>query len=247
MQIWAIARVRNEADIVDSTIRNLLEQGVDRVLVLDHMSDDGTRAMLEELAVSSPVEIVTRTDPAYPRAEAMNYLARRAAEAGADWIVPFDADEIWRAYHGTLRGAFARAKSPILVGQMFDHFPRPTFRTGDVVRRLPWNRTSMWAKVAFRWEEGAELIGGNHNVNGIDAEPVWGEIFIDHYPWRSWAQYRRKMRDGAAALRLANAEPWQGKYTQHVGSLPDWQIRLNWWRLRLNPKLRRRDRGTVKS
>ena len=243
MQIWAVGMVRDEQDIVELAVSNLIEQGVDRVLVADNLSQDGTGAILERLAVALPVCVIDDPDPAYRQSEKMTALAERAAAAGADWIIPFDADEIWRAYGGSIRDALARAESPLVAAQTFEHHPRPTWRRGDVIRRMPWNRTSPFAKVAFRWRPGITITQGNHGVDGIDADPQWGLLFLDHYPFRSWEQFRRKGRQGAAAVRAAGREM---HHWERWDSLSGWQLRLAWWRIRLYPKLRRRDRGVVR-
>jgi hypothetical protein len=48
----------------------------------------------------SRVHVVTDREPAYFQAAKMTRLARAAARAGADWVVPFDADELWFADRG---------------------------------------------------------------------------------------------------------------------------------------------------
>lgn len=47
--VWGVTVVRDEADIIGHTVRHLLRQGVDGVIVLDHRSTVGTSAVLAEL------------------------------------------------------------------------------------------------------------------------------------------------------------------------------------------------------
>jgi hypothetical protein len=49
-EIWAVGMVRDEADIVGSTVSHLLQQGVDHVLIADHGSTDGTLELLDDMA-----------------------------------------------------------------------------------------------------------------------------------------------------------------------------------------------------
>jgi D-serine deaminase-like pyridoxal phosphate-dependent protein len=95
--IWAVTMVRNEADVVEETIINLIDQGVDVILVADHLSTDTTSAALAELSTRYPVHVVRDTAEPFWQADKVTRLARMATTRGAAWIVPFDADEIWRS------------------------------------------------------------------------------------------------------------------------------------------------------
>lgn len=237
--------VRDEADIIEVTVRHLRDEGVDRVLIADNLSRDGTRELLDDLGRSLPIDVVDDADPAYRQSEKMTELARRAAAAGADWIIPFDADEIWRARRGTIRDAVSRTDAAILAAPLFDHYSRPTFRRGTPVETMCWNRHNGLAKVAFKWSPDAIITFGNHFVEGVDGAPDWTRLLIDHYPFRSWPQYYRKIRQGVAALDAAGAAPTIGSHWRRIGYRSDWRIRLSWLACRLYPKLRRRDARTA--
>lgn len=86
--------VKNEADIIEQTIRHLLNQGVEHILVADNGSTDGTYELLQELSKSLPVHVIQDREVAYYQSEKMMWLADQVTEAGAEWIVPFDADEL---------------------------------------------------------------------------------------------------------------------------------------------------------
>ena len=230
MSIWAVTMVRNEEDMIERTITHLIEQGIDGILVADNLSSDGTRQILERL----PVEVVDDPDPAYRQSEKMTSLAELAAARGADWIIPFDADELWCARTGTLRDAIETAEANVLAAPMYNYFPTPLIR----FRR---SRHHPYPKVAFRWADGAVISDGNHGVSGIPGEVAdWGRIYVRHYPWRSWPQYRRKMRQGAAALAAGNIDPAISAHWRRAGAMPTWRLRLRWWRIRLEPRTRRR-------
>ncbi len=95
MKIVGITMVRNEADIVDLTIRHHLRIGCDAVLAVDNGSTDKTAGILGRLARHDD-RITWTSDPgAFRQSEITTILARQAFEIGADWVVPFDADEFW--------------------------------------------------------------------------------------------------------------------------------------------------------
>ena len=57
-----------------------------------------TREFLLNLASRDPrIHVALDEEPAYHQSEKMTWLAHCAWRAGADWIVPFDADEFWFA------------------------------------------------------------------------------------------------------------------------------------------------------
>ena len=101
-EIWAITMVKNEADIIDRSVQHLLKQGVDHVLVADNLSTDATPDILTRLSRDHPVHVAHDRDPAHYQSWKMGLLAQAARRSGADWIVPFDADELWFGARGTL-------------------------------------------------------------------------------------------------------------------------------------------------
>jgi hypothetical protein len=88
--------VRNEADLVEICLRYHLALGVDHVLVIDNGSVDGTDAVLERLS-REPHVTWWRDDGPFRPAALANRLVGEALARGADWILPFDADEFWDA------------------------------------------------------------------------------------------------------------------------------------------------------
>ena len=222
-----MAMVRNEADILELTCRHLLNEGVDHLLVADNLSTDGTSEILDRLAAEDlPITVVDDADPAYRQSEKMTVLARKAGENGADWIVPFDADELWRGAHGSLRDAISSASTDMLSAPMRTFYPRPSLRHGTVIECMRWSRAIGDPKVAFRWNPSAVIGMGNHTVTGVAGHSESGRIRISHYPSRSWSQFRRKVRQGRDAIELATEDETICFHWREDGALPDWRLRL---------------------
>jgi hypothetical protein len=224
--VWAVAMVRNEADIIADVVEHLFRQGVDRALVMDNMSTDETRSLLSALAGDYPLYVGDDMEKAYFQPQKMTYLARRAAAAGADWIVPFDADEFWFAPGGPLAHALRRARSPIAVASVHNAFPNSdprvpgTWRVDSQPARLQ--------KVAFRWHPLAQLHHGNHAVTR-PGQPVH-ELRIMHYPWRSREQFIAKLTGGSAALDATGRprDTGGGDHWRDVGRLPADELVDRW-------------------
>jgi hypothetical protein len=95
MKVVAVLLVRDEQDIVATTIRYHRARGVDEVLVVDNGSTDRTVAILERMHRRDPAVRWTSEPGEYRQAEIVTGMAREAVARGADWVLPVDADEFW--------------------------------------------------------------------------------------------------------------------------------------------------------
>ena len=129
-------------------------------------------------------------------------LASLAAQRGADWVVPFDADEVWVAPDGRI-GDVLDALPPhlrIARADMVNHVltdrdpPGPDPSARMVYRRPKFHHLP---KVACRTDPTLWIANGNHRATYRGAAvPRWvdGILFVHHYPFRSAAQFVRKVR-----------------------------------------------------
>lgn len=206
MTVVAITMARDEADIIGSTVAHLVGQ-VDRVLVADNLSTDGTG----EIARAAGADVVDDPDPAYRQAEKMTALAHEArARYGATWIVPFDADEVWYA-RGARLGDHLAAVEPmhhLVAADLFDHVATAEdVDDVDPVRSIVWRRRdpAPLPKVAVRYRPDVVIHQGNHGAHFTAFVPAAhpARLVVRHFPYRSPAQLVRKVRNGAAAYLAA--------------------------------------------
>ncbi len=224
--------VRDEVDIIAGTCEHMADE-VDRLIIADNRSIDGTRDVLAELAQKLPLIVVDDLDPAYYQAEKITRLAARAAaeepEADPPWIVPFDADELWYTPHGRIREVL-----PTLVGgfdvveaTLYNHFRTGVDETNpDPFRSMVWRMQAPGAlgKVAFRWQPGAKIHQGNHGVT-LPHDPHRGfrstALQLRHFPYRSAAQFVQKATNGAEAYRLTDLPYDMGQHWRAYGEILD--------------------------
>lgn len=223
--IWAIAMVRNEEDVLAETVRHLHRQGVSKFLIADNGSNDGTPVILEELRQELGVLVATDTIVAYHQSQKMTALAHAAARGGADWILPFDADERWFSLNGSIRDRLSEAKTPIVSARIWNAFPV------DSSGEEGWNIDSEAArlrKVAFRYSPGATLHHGNHGVSRAGNEVQ--ELEILHLPWRSFEQFNAKIRHGSKALDAAfgASKGSGGDHWRDLGALSEPELYAVW-------------------
>jgi glycosyltransferase involved in cell wall biosynthesis len=212
-QVWAISMVRDEEVTIGPVVEHLLAEGVDGIIVADNLSTDRTRRILDGLAKQHRVMVVDDPVEAYLQAEKMTRLARIAADNGASWIVPFDADELWVSPQGRLAEVIRDSgDADVLVGIWYDHYPFPLSVPGrrspsGPFERMPYRerRPSDLTKVAFRTLPGVLVEQGNHDVTGDGLRRIDGRIVVHHYSYRSFSHMVRKSRNGRRAVEAAGS------------------------------------------
>jgi hypothetical protein len=218
--------VRDEADIIGYTIRHLAAEGVNGITIADNLSKDATRReiQLAAAAVRIPVEIVDDPDPAYFQGRKMTALARRAADRGATWIIPFDADELWYA-PGLPLASYLRkvpAAAPCVLARRWNHMATAADDPADSnpFTRMRYRQKSPIGnfKCAFRWHPQASIIDGNHGIR-IAGEPVGHHeefIGLRHFPYRSPGQLVTKIRNGMEAIIAGKRPPTMSAHWRNL-------------------------------
>jgi glycosyltransferase involved in cell wall biosynthesis len=243
MSVAGVSMMRNEADVVEDVVRHMATQ-VDRLIVADNGSSDGTREILERLACELPLTVVDDPEVAYRQSEKMTALAERAAADGAVWIVPFDADEIWYSPSGTIREVLPDVPSRVVRAELYNHL-RTSLDGPESCpfEAMAWRQQEPGAlpKIAFRWERGAVIEQGNHGVllpseAELFQDPAGGVLELRHFPVRSADHLILKARQGAAAYAAApELDEDMGAHWRAWGRLTDDQLREvyreHWWYL----------------
>lgn len=199
--VWALMLVRDEEDIVGSTIDHLLVQGVSGLIVADHGSTDRTWQVLEDAAARSDrVHVLRDLEPGFYQGAKTSFLARQAWRAGADWIVPVDADEHWYALGCDLASFFSKEDGDVVWAKMHEVFPSATEQALDPGGTVQVERDPGGiAKVAFRARPWVWVGEGNHTIRGWRGDRT-ASLRILHYQYRSLAQFRAKNRRGVEGL-----------------------------------------------
>lgn len=220
MTVVGVCTVRDAEDIIGAVVEHMLTQ-VDRVIVADNLSTDGTRAILGAL----PVEVVDDPDPAHYQGRKMTALAHRAAVEGATWVVPFDADEVWYSPFGRIAEVLKDVAPQWLVAtaNLYDHVPTALDpENPNPIRRIHWRRAEPGPlrKVACRVRDDLRIDDGNHQAFYDGGATVFpGRLVVRHFPYRSPEQFVNKARMGAAALAVTDLPESVGKHWRDYGRL----------------------------
>lgn len=221
MSVFGIAMVKDEADIIGAVLAHMRGQ-VDELIVADNLSIDGTREVLE----AADVTVVDDDDPAYRQSEKMTALAQRAAAAGADWVVPFDADEVWYSpFAPRIADVLADISAQWLCASatLYDHVA-----TGDdppeedPTQRMAYRRREPGPlpKVACRVRDDLLIAQGNHAAHYAGgATVVEDQLVVRHFPYRSAEQFEHKVRNGAAAYAASDLPEDAGLHWRRYGRI----------------------------
>jgi glycosyltransferase involved in cell wall biosynthesis len=181
--IAAVSMVKDEAPMIGATVRHMLSQGIEHVWIVDWFSTDGTRELLSEF---DEVTLLDADESVYygshqPRH--INRAADLAGASGAEWIVPFDADEWWTGTHDrTIAEALSmvtadRVQATILQYVDFDH---------RELRQYPWQ------KVAYRYAPGRRVVAGNHYIEGGEGPADEDALLVHEMKFRSFEHFVQK-------------------------------------------------------
>lgn len=237
--IYAVSMFRNEADITEPVIRHLFAEGVDRIIVADNLSTDGTPRILARLADEYPLEIIRDEETAYYQSQKMTFLARMAWGQGASWVLPFDADELWYAPdHDSIADALAACTHDVCVCYGWDHIATRNMPAGNPIERIRFRRPDPQPlpKVVFRADPGVEIRQGNHSVAhpGIGG---LGPLAFRHFQYRTYVQYQAKVRHGKLAYELTDLAESEGAHWREAGGLPEKELIARWDELCATPGL----------
>lgn len=221
--------VRDEIDVVGYFVQHHLSM-VDRLVIVDHLSQDGTFELLSKLTRrNSRLELLMYDGAEYFQSAIVSALVKREARRGATWILPLDADE------------FVAFKSRKEMVDALDFDPSP-------VKHLVWQNLvptalasatahseDAWNGQSFVRSSGVSphvkillsgayvkqnpllIIGqGSHRVvEHPGAKPQRGVPVgvLYHVPVRSLGQALKKFANGAQSLGVtAGRDPSQGAH-----------------------------------
>lgn len=223
MRIVGVSMVKDESDVIEFIVRNLFDQGVDALLIADNLSSDSTPEKLASLSEEFPIDVVEDKEIGYYQSRKMTDLATVAfQQMGADLVIPFDADEFWTGRKCSLRESLEGAGADIISFPLYNFFPTSSDPSSvDPFSRI-LNRDTTRAplyKVAVRNIPGLQIMQGNHSAKGCGTYEVSTTAMIGHFPWRSFAQFHRKVRNGYEAYLATSLPETEGSHWRMYGGL----------------------------
>ncbi len=210
MKVIAIARVKNERDIIEAFVRHHLFH-VDRLIVLDDASIDGTWELLLGLEQEGlPLVLLREASVCFDQHRFTTRMMRLAIDQyDAGWVVPLDADEFVETAGGKPLKEVLAAREPALISVAWQNFVwRPAdddSQDANPVTRLRFRmppRRELFKVMVPRQlglAANATLAQGSHELllGGVaaPAQPM-DEVRLGHFPIRSLQQHAAKVAIG---------------------------------------------------
>jgi len=207
--------VRDEVDIIRQNILYHLNQGVDFVIATDNGSKDGTKEILHEFVNQKVLKYIYESEYSHSQSKWVTQMLDIAREEfAADLVINSDADEFWWPKKGNLKSVLdnVRPNNAVLYVQRNDFMPVKD-QTKSIFERMIIRDTSglngigrpLPPKIITRPIEGFTISAGNHDVENFSMfrrykKAKFENIEILHFPMRSYAQFAKKIEQGAQAL-----------------------------------------------
>lgn len=216
MKLVSISWVRNEADIIEAFIRHNAPL-VERMVVIDNGSTDGTIDILRSLA-RERFSLDIRQDPVPCHAQAAaltNLMHELAKTARPDLILPLDADEFLATHGGrdigNILSMLPQSRVTLLPWRTYAPLQSDDQTEANPVRRIHHRRSKeqpQYYKVLIPHpfhDARYALTAGNHWIRAASGtqppHTASGDLFLAHFPVRSAPQILRKVTEGLQRLR----------------------------------------------
>jgi hypothetical protein len=232
MSVWAVAMVKDEADIIGDNIEWLLSQ-VDSILVADNMSTDGTSDILHRLSSDNEnLHVVLDDEFAYYQSDKMTSLFKKIYEIdpSVEWVVPFDGDEFWFSKNGTIKDTLNNLESDVLTAPVWHMVSNLDTSTDSPLSDISWRQENpeRFPVVAFRYNSEAKIHMGNHGIDWPNARTNHGALEVRHYQYRSLEHFIHKVRTGKKVLEAANLDAGSGAHWRTYGAMSDQELQEIW-------------------
>lgn len=230
MIVAGITQVRNEIEVIDFTIWFHLKQDLDFILVCDNGSTDGTNELLKNLNDSRI--IFSENHGAFRQEDALTNLSRQAYALGADWVVPFDGDEMWFSKNKLKNdlqnisdGAILIPVTNFIQNRIPNKYLSVQYRFPDNYAYASQKEIEQGSKssIEFSWgnkhiirtSDSMIIDAGSHSYSNATSSKISQDIFkIYQVPIRSYEHLIRKAENG---LRIKEAGyPYQYGWEAHL-------------------------------
>lgn len=202
MKIVAHVGVKDESALIRRCLRHLARIGVERTVVFDYASTDGTADVVDELIRNGwPTALQRVAVPAGLEVEALRRLHVEAARAEqADWLILQDADEFWLPASGRIGDVASAvdaatavievprfnvpltqagaAAAPLMSPQHYADIlliTRPItdfWQQRERYAEVPWMFSSVMPKIMLRPQRVVSLGNGGHSAQFEGGQPA---------------------------------------------------------------------------
>lgn len=226
-----ILLVRNEIDVIELNIRFHAAMGINKFLVMDNGSTDGTLEVLKNLQSDVELEIVENPKGLYQQSKWMTELARLAkSRFGVSHVIPNDADEFWvprdfqslpdfvdasaavqsvHRYNRLLTAEQVERQYPFFASEYV--VESPILYSGEIQKsndNVSMQLVKISPKVIVQPRGLIKIKGGNHRADHMKrwSKTKNADIEVHHFPIRSYKQFHANIENRQHLLDKPNVK-----------------------------------------
>ncbi len=189
--IAVLMMYRNEEDIIGKCIKHWSDLGVDEFFLCDNGSTDLSFGLAVETLKKCGKQAfhcaIAKED--FPQREAINYLKKVAIAHGHQWLFPIDADEFLNVQSLGCKDIPTHIKSIPYQnkGYVYGQYRYQNIMPNGVSWFEPQHK-----KCYGRFSPDWNISIGNHEVEGVEPLLMDFGMYLNHYQYRSYEQFKRK-------------------------------------------------------
>ena len=244
--------VRNEVDVIEFCIEHHLAQGLDYIFICDNGSTDGTLEYLQNKSETDERVVLYKEPGEFHQQSIINHLSALAYSNGCEWVVPFDADEIWFSDE-TLKVNLSKIAEPSvkiklqdfiqsssIISPKTDTYASVNWRLPDDSKQIDLSdvingKNSMienpsFYKYIIRTSSDLDISPGAHEFTGQEKTYYEGNKFkAYHIPIRSYKALETKAEQGQRLIDAGYNE-WHGWHLQRYAKIQEAGLLMDEWK-----------------
>jgi hypothetical protein len=200
---------------------------VDHIIVGLGPSTDGTTEIVEGLASELPLTLREDNARNFQQREVMTAYAHEAREMGAQWVVPFDVDEVWFSDAERIGDRLMGLPEYVLIAEADLLTHRVTGEDdpddSDAFSRMQWRGITVapLPKIAARARSDLAISHGNHGALFDGLAPTVRVLVAHHFPYRSVEQLVKRIEGCWPQLKASGLPRSHGQHMWELGELLD--------------------------
>jgi hypothetical protein len=230
-QVYALMIIGADDDIAGYTIRHLLGEGIDKILIDLVPVEDGTADIVRDLQAQYPnnIEVFPSDSVSIWGSRRITKLANIAYDRGVELILPCDSDELFFSRNGnSLADAIRDAQGFVFGAPVFMHLSAADDDQAELNHYKKMRNkqaTPLGLNKAFMHFNPKMVIDeGNHGAKWMNGDPIpgsWSPVEMRHFPYRSADQFAKKVRVTAKAMDETRGYPqgWGVHYRVYADTL----------------------------